>query len=295
MIHSETQWLKLGRRIICETTIAVASLSGLIASAEQPLSQAQTQEVFSPSLGEVIRPFNGQDLTGFSHWLQGLGTEDPNNVYSVVDGTLRISGEGMGYLATVNSYKNYHLRIEYRWGKKTDGSGNVRNSGILLHANGPDGNCKGKWMASVECQLAQGCEGDFIVLRGLDAAGKTVPVTVTSDTMMAADGRTRWKRGGNKTVYTQRQFWWSEHQVGFHELLDTRGEKDVSSPVGEWTLVECICNDNRIVIKINGVTVNECYDVFPSSGKILFENEDNEIFFRNFELSPLSAPPLGTR
>jgi hypothetical protein len=38
------------------------------------------------------------------------------------------------------------------------------------------------------------------------------------------------------------------------------------------------------------VTVNECYDVFPSSGKILLENEGNEIFFRNLELRPVAMP-----
>jgi len=132
---------------------------GRIAVAEksQPLQALQTK-VISPNPGEVLRPFNGKDLNGFTRWLQDIGTEDLNNVYSVVDGVLRISGEGMGYLATVDCYKNYHLSLEYRWGEKVDGSGNVRNSGILLHANGPDGNAKGLWMASVECQLAQGCE-----------------------------------------------------------------------------------------------------------------------------------------
>jgi len=90
----------------------------------------------------------------------------------------------MGYLATVDSYENYHLSLEYRWGEKVDGSGYVRNSGILLHANGPDGNARGIWMASVECQLAQGCEGDLIVIRGKDADGKIIPVTLASDTIV---------------------------------------------------------------------------------------------------------------
>ena len=70
----------------------------------------------------------------------------------------------MGYLATNESYRDYHLSIEYNWGDRTDGSPFVRNSGILLHATGKHGNAKGVWMASVECQLAQGCEGDSIVI-----------------------------------------------------------------------------------------------------------------------------------
>ena len=77
---------------------------------------------------------------------------------------------------------------------------------------------------------------------------------------------------------------------GFAELLDTRGKDDVASPLGEWTVVECVCRADRITVKINGITVNEAYAVVPASGKILLENEANEIFFRNIELNPLPQP-----
>ena len=44
-----------------------------------------------------------------------------------------------------------------------------------------------------------------------------------------------------------------------------------------------------MTIKINGVTVNEAIDVWPTSGKILLQNEGNEIFYRRFELHPLKS------
>ena len=40
-------------------------------------------------------------------------------------------------------------------------------------------------------------------------------------------------------------------------------------------------------VKINGQTVNECFDVKPTAGKILLQNEGYEVFFRRFELRPL--------
>ncbi|MGH9162519.1 MAG: family 16 glycoside hydrolase [Vicinamibacteraceae bacterium] len=73
----------------------------------------------------------------------------------------------------------------------------------------------------------------------------------------------------------------------FDEAIDTRGRWDVESPLGEWTRVECICDGGRITNIVNGVTVNECYDVFPSAGRILLESEGFEILFRRFELRPL--------
>ena len=253
-----------------------------------------TKDVISP-VDKIIRPFNGHDLSGFTKWLQDTKYEDPQSDYRVADGMIHIGGRGMGYVATIDSYRDYHLSVEYKWGKRTDGSKYVRNSGILLHATGPHGNARGIWMASIECQLAQGCEGDIIVIRGKDKDDTVIPVTVTSDTRIADDGRTRWQKGGTKAVYSGKQFWWSNHSAGFKELLDTRGKNDVANPLGEWTKVECICHGGTITIKINGTTVNECYDVFPTAGHILLENERNEIYFRNLEIRPLESSQSNTK
>jgi hypothetical protein len=268
-------------RAWCAGLLALG-LAGLAGTAEAP------PQPLSPSDG-VIRLFNGKDLGGWSPWLKNVGRKDPNQVYSVKDGAIRISGEGLGYLATEKSYKDYHLIVEYKWGEKADGSGNVRNSGILVHAVGPDGGANGVFMTCIECQLAQGCEGDLIVIRGKDGAGKILPATITCETQLASDGKTRWKKGGTKAVYSGRQFWWSKHEPGFQEKLDTRGKDDPASPVGQWSRMECICKGNRITIKVNGVTVNECFDTWPSAGKILLENEGNEIYFRLLELHPIKA------
>jgi hypothetical protein len=235
---------------------------------------------------ETISLFNGKNLDGWYPWLATTKYEDPKKVFTVVDGMLRVSGDVPGYLATQEEYREYHLLAEYKWGDLAYGAKTARNSGILLHATGPDGN-HSPWTASIECQIAQGCVGDFIVIRGQDSSGKTIPVTITSDTVMASDGKTRWKRGGKPVVYSGKQFWWSEHEPGFEEIIDTRGKNDVESPLGQWTRVECICRRDRITILVNGKEVNECYAVWPAAGKILIESEGFEILFRKIELRSL--------
>lgn len=252
-------------------------------SAAQP-SQSKRKPI-SPK-GEVIRLFNGKDLNGLYPWLQDTKYEDPRKVFSVRNGNLVISGEVAGYLGTREQYENYHLVVEYKWGSKTYGSKTVRNSGILMHAVGPDGN-PSPWASSIECQVAQGCVGDFIVIRGKNPDGSVVPVTITSDTVLGPDGNTRWKKGGKPVSYSGKQFWWSLHDPDFKELIDTRGKQDVESPLADWTKVECICKGDRITAIVNGVTVNECYGVFPTSGRILLESEGFEILFRKFELHPV--------
>src|SRR5262245_61138975 len=136
------------------------------ASIQNPKSQTETPR-------EVIRLFNGRDLAGLSTWLKDTKRDDPRRVFRVTDGLLHISGDGNGYIATDKEYRDYHLVVEYKWGKRTDGGKFVRNSGILLHATGPDGGAGGTWMSSIECQLAQGCVGDLIVIRGKREDGQT--------------------------------------------------------------------------------------------------------------------------
>lgn len=260
------------------------------------LSDIAWGEPVSPKSGigqQAIRPgatlqlLNGKDLSGLHTWLKETQLADPKQVFAVRDGILQISGEGNGYIATNADYKDYHLTVEYKWGQRTDGGKYVRNSGILLHATGPDGGAGGVWMSAIECQLAQGCAGDLIVIRGKDHEGAVIPVEIKSDTILGTDKRPRWKVGGEPRTFSKGQLWWSQHDPDFKELLDTRGKNDLESPLGEWTRVECLCSENRIAILVNGTQVNECYDVYPSAGKILLQSEGFELFVRRFEIKPL--------
>lgn len=231
---------------------------------------------------EVIKLFSKDSLKGFDTWLKDSARNDPKKVFSIQDGVLHVSGEGLGYLATVRPYRDYRLVGEFRWGKRTDGGKYVRNSGILLHAQGEHGSAGGVWMPSIECQLAQGCVGDLIPI-----PGKSQRVEFKSDVVFGPDKRPRWKKGGESKTFTGRQLWWSDHDPDFKELLDTRGKNDVESPLGEWTKIEIECRGKQIAVSVNGKQVNAAYDASPGAGRILFQCEGFEIDFRNFEIRPL--------
>lgn len=237
----------------------------------------------------TIKLFNGKDLSGLTPWLKDSKRDDPKKVFRVEGGEIRMSGGGFGYLATDKEYRDYRLVVEYKWGDKTDGGKFVRNSGVLLHATGPDGGANGTWMSAVECQLAQGCVGDLIVIRGNDADDKPIPVEIAADVDRPEGKRPRWKAGGAKRIFTGGQLWWSKHDLDFQELIDTRGKDDVESKLGEWTKVEVVCAGDRIAVSVNGTRVNECYDAKPKAGKILLQCEGFEVAFRNFEIHPLAG------
>jgi hypothetical protein len=257
----------------------------LVASAFSVNPASAADEPVAPK--ELTQLFNGKNLDGLKPWLKESKHEDPKKVFSVSDGQIHISGEGFGYLATERAYKDFHVVVEYKWGKKTDGGKYVRNSGLLLHGTGPDGGANGTWMSCIECQLAQGCVGDLIVIRGKDEKGETIPVSITSDIVLGPDKHPRWSEGGTKKVFTNSQLWWNKHDPDYKELLDTRGKDDVESQLGEYTKVECICDGNKITVIVNGTTVNKAYEVNPAAGKIMLQVEGFELYVRKFEIHPL--------
>jgi Domain of Unknown Function (DUF1080) len=258
-------------------TLALASFASFASAADEPIAPR-----------EVTPLFNGKNLDGLTSWLKDSKRDDPKHVFRVTDGQIHITGDGFGYLATEKEYRDYRVVVEYKWGKKTDGGKYVRNSGILLHGTGPHGGANDMWMSCIECQLAQGCVGDLIVIRGKDDKGETIPVSITSDVVIGPDKHPRWiAEGGTKTVFTNRQLWWNKHDPDYKELLDTRGKDDVESALGEWTKVECICDGNKIAVIVNSTTVNKAYDVTPAAGKILLQVEGFELFVRKFEIHPL--------
>ena len=64
-------------------------LCGSNAWCDEPESPVEPRE-------KVIRPFNGKDLSGFTTWLRKTDRNESETNYSVHDGTIHISGEGMG-------------------------------------------------------------------------------------------------------------------------------------------------------------------------------------------------------
>ena len=61
-----------------------------------------------------------QERSAFFSYLRDLGMDnDPDKVFTLTNGVLHITGQHYGYLATKQSYENYRLVAEFRWGEKT--------------------------------------------------------------------------------------------------------------------------------------------------------------------------------
>jgi hypothetical protein len=234
-------------------------LAALVAA--QPLLAADAGDGF-------VKLFNGKNLDGFDTVLKDKGVNrDPDGVFRVEKGIIRVSGTEYGYFITRNEYENYHLRAEFKWGVETHPprKDRARDSGILFHVVGPDQ----VWPKSIEFQLIEGRTGEIIL--------------VGEGTSITRDGQTITRRqgGGSSRFARYNQGPW-KGDLGYRDPV-----AEVENPHGEWNLLELIADGDKVTFKVNGKVVNEGSQAKPAKGRILFQSEGAELYFRNIELRPL--------
>jgi Domain of Unknown Function (DUF1080) len=224
----------------------------------------QTKSPAIPAHKSAIVLFDGSNLKSFDTFLTSKGlNSDPDHVFQVENGVIHVSGKDMGYIITK---KTYYLRAEFKWGEGTYGSreGQARDSGILYNVQGE----QKVWPRSIEFQITEGGTGDFWMTDGAALTGKDgTRVTGPAGKAMKID---RFGKGP------------SENVVGFRDPVG-----EVEKPHGEWNVLELVTQGNDVKQYVNGKLVNEGTDPSPANGKILFQSEGAEVFFRAIKLYPL--------
>lgn len=267
-------------------TLTLLALLASIVPAPRPDDESPEFARNLPEIrtGEPILAFNGKDLSGFYTYLRESKYEDPKEVYTIVDGELRISGEEWGGITTVDEFENYHLLVEWKWGPRTfePRLDRARDSGILLHCVGEDGAAGGTWMESVECQIIEGGTGDFILVGGAGKPSLTCQVREGEDNQLYFDP----ENGSPVTRDSGRYNWWGRDPA-WKDEIDVRGPQDVERSVGEWNVLEVICDGDSITNILNGAVVNVGTESSHTKGKILLQSEGAELHCRRFEVRPI--------
>jgi hypothetical protein len=206
--------------------------------------------IWQCSHAQEFKPlFNGKDLQGWYSYLRTNGkSNDPDTVFSVDKGLLKITGKEFGYIVTEKSFSDFHLIVEFKWGEKKypPRENRVRDNGILYHVVPTDK----VWPRSLECQIQEGDCGDFWLIDS---------VTIVTDT-----GRTQPTR--NTRIIKK---------------------KDNEKPTGEWNRIEVISNKGHCIHIVNGEIVNEGKDASLRSGRILIQSEGAEIYYRRIDIKEL--------
>jgi hypothetical protein len=229
------------------------------------LTPARAQKI--PPHKSAIVLFNGHDLSNFDTFIRGKGlNSDPEHIFQVEKGVIHISGDGFGYIITRESYKDFYLRADFKWGEGTflERKGQARDSGILFNVQGE----QKVWPRSVEFQINEGGTGDFWMTDGAALTGSD------GKRVTGPEGKAMMIPHINKGKF-----------ANVTGVRDPTGE--LEKPHGEWNRLELVSQGGHIRQYVNGKLANEGSDAFPADGKILFQSEGAEVFFRNMKLYPL--------
>jgi hypothetical protein len=221
-----------------------------------------------PAHGPAIVLFDGSNLDQFETFLRTKGlNSDGEHVFRVENGIIHVSGKDFGYFITKNSYHDYYLTAEFKWGQGTylEREGKARDSGILYHVQGE----QKVWPRSIEFQICEGGTGDFWMTDGAALTGK--------------NGKRVEGPPGRASLIDHFGKGPSTNVTGFRDPVG-----ELEKPHGQWNFLELVTQGNVIQQYVNGKLANEGTNPFPTEGKILFQSEGAEVFFRNIKLYPLA-------
>lgn len=182
-----------------------------------------------------------------SHWSFFL--EDPNTtkaeVWQIEDEILICRGTPRGYLYTPQDYRDFTLRLDWRWPPGQEpGKG-----GVLIRMTGE--HCV--WPRSLEAQINVGDAGDFWGLAGYELSGDAERRrTLVHDT--------------------------------FGQLTHLKKAQAQENPPGQWNHYEIVAHGETVTLFINGEQVNQALGCDVEPGKICLTSEGTEIHFRNLSI-----------
>ncbi|MFA5257657.1 MAG: DUF1080 domain-containing protein [Opitutales bacterium] len=224
------------------------------APASQPCpaaAKACADSTAAPCAKATRALFNGVNLDGWYTYLDGAGYEDPERNFRVEDGVLHIIGTGTGYVATKESFSDYHLKVVFKWGEMRYPPREAlpRDSGIQFHF--ALGEADKVWPHSIECQVQEHDCGDVWC----------IGTTLDSPNLRDPD----------------------PNLSAMHVLRS----EDFENPLGQWNTMEIVARGNRFEFYVNGHLVNSGTNADVHEGRIVLQSEAAEIFYKSVEITPL--------
>ncbi len=195
--------------------------------------------------------FTPKNKSEWYTFIAGAGRDnDSFHVFKFEKEVLHVSGERFGYMSTKQSYSNFHLSLDFKWGEKKypPRMADKRDAGVLYYAVLYSGDKI--WPRSLEFQIQEGDCGDFWLT---DSVSMT-----TADTL------------------TKLAPWYRVPKI-----------KDAEKPNGEWNHVEIIVKGGMITHKLNGEIVNTGKNPSVPGGQIVLQSEGAELYYRNIKLKEL--------
>ena len=302
--------------------VILLAAAGLMAQAATPSPVEQAQAIVgdAPATPQVLvladvptatgparALFNGRDLTGWQPW---LGYPDPAVTYrdnpgvapigrsrattgdfavKAIDGkpALWVKGETWGALVHDADLRDYHLRLEFRWGDKrwAPRIGQPPNNGLLYHTHGAPGAVFGTWQPSVEFEIMAGSTGMAVAV-GRDLRIRT---TAALDPALISPP-VRYRLRGRPVEIVNGSLIWNVENA-----------RDAERPAGAWNVLDLYVLGDRAVHVVNGLPVMVVEGLATigkdgaraplTHGRIQLQSEGAETWFRNVSVEPIDRLP----
>jgi 3-keto-disaccharide hydrolase len=283
------------RTLKVSVALATMCLAASAALAETPKKSPAWRDLLDAKMSnfDVWLSYRGDQILsvikGTAPDLKPVGLNPPGQTVFTVrnegEPVLRVSGEYYGCLVTRESFSNYHFRVQFKWGDKKwePRLDEPRDSGILYHTSGPYGVDYWKsWALSHEFQIIEHGLGEYWTQA---TSAMTIRATAGVAGAQGADAP-RWSPDAPWTQFVP---------PNNHALAGSDEDKP-----GEWNQLDLICVDDRCLHIANGKVVmalkNARYKdgerwVPMTGGKLQFQSESAEVFYRRFQIRPQAAIP----
>lgn len=235
-----------------------------------------TQNCYDDSKFTTI--FNGENFDGW--YLKILSGNDSlaKEVYAIEDGAVHVFNDKFpdqygfgsewdtyGLFYTEKEYSRYILRFDYKWGKKTANNYNAfqYDAGCYYHVIDDK-----IWPVGIEYQIRyndstdKNHTGDYWI-------GEATPMEWYTD---GDDHFLSEKDGGTK----------AEYRPGEHLALKGFKANGLNDKWNECEII--VMADEYSIHKLNGEVVNMATNLGIKAGKIGFQSETGEIFYRNIRI-----------
>ena len=248
-------------------------------------------DVFIGAPHATVKDLEGVDPKSDGKNAIPLGlNNDPKKVFNfeTIDNeqVLHVSGEIYGDLTSKKEYKNYHLKLQFKWGEKVWEPRLLRerDSGILYHCFGPYTAFWNVWMSSQEFQVQEGDVGDYYALAG----------TIMDIPSEKKEGNKEFDfiKGKPLNKFTSAEKGFQAHcNKGFNN----------ENPHGEWNTLELICFEGTSLHIVNGKVVMALFNsryknsegqILPLvKGKIQIQSEAAEVYYKDVKIKSINKIP----
>jgi hypothetical protein len=236
--------------------------------------------------------FNGKDIDNFdiAYSSRPVDGRPAAAMFEVKDGVVyTYPGQAVGttqpsaYFQTREEHSDYVLHVEYKWGERKFAPRMMRlkDAGLIFHTYE---NVENSWPHGIECQIEDKDVGDlWLISSQADVATKSAFALPKPDPLQ--DNSPYYAPDGTVATYG-----------GFNKYVRIRHSADLERP--GWNSVDVIVRGDSATYLVNGrvnmrITHMKKWDAASNSwikldrGRILFQAEYAEIFYRNIEIRPV--------